>query len=188
MVRLLIFIFVLVCLSHEAQAIDFRGKVFDDPLKKLSCTVRKGVPWQKPQWYRIVGDFNNDGLSDLAISTSTSLFGNADGWFKVYLGTNGRKYKYLGDLSAHPAAINFEPGGPGEALVTTYHHDTASAGVLIKQKITSKQIIDISKVEIFPGRNESDKTLYDKLFRHNKNIIVQIGYCSNNQVEWKEYK
>jgi hypothetical protein len=41
--------------------------------------------------YRMLGDFNDDGIEDMALSCDINLFGNGGGEFSLYLRNNKKK-------------------------------------------------------------------------------------------------
>lgn len=145
-------------------------------------------PWRQPEWYRIIGDFNNDELADIAISTSTSIFGNAGGWFSVYLRTPSDKLKYIGEIFAHPYAINIKSVSPGKTLITTYHHNNVSSGMLVNHQLSNDEIVELSRAQLFPGTSEADKKEYDSLFEKSSNLIIEKSNCKEKIISWIKYR
>ncbi len=58
--------------------------------------------------YRVLSDFNADGLQDMALSCETHLFGKAGGQFTLYLANGNGEYREHGKFFAHPKAIALE--------------------------------------------------------------------------------
>jgi len=122
---------------------------------------------------KIVRDFNNDGIGDIAIS-DTYDWGNAGGDWDIFLGTKNKQYKYLGDLGFHPDAIAFKPIEREASQITVYIHTSAGGGDLIHYRLSSKGIREIKRKSLVLDNADDAKEFekYDQLFANvNKNPI-----------------
>lgn len=70
------------------------------PLEKIP-----GESWTTGERYRLVADFNNDGIMDIALSFDTGMFGNGFGQFFLYLGTRDGRYREIGLFSTYPLSM-----------------------------------------------------------------------------------
>lgn len=142
---------------------------------------------------RIITDFNNDGLEDIALSDN-SMMGNGGGPFKVYLKDKTGNYKYIGILGIHPAAINIQPIKKGVTKIIGYWHMSAIEGYLFEYSLSNDGIKNISRKLIKPGDaeyggNDEDKKLFDKLFGNRKPISEYcklIDYIKDKNCKWEK--
>ncbi len=147
-------------------------------------------PWRSRERYRLVADFNNDGIDDVALSYDTSMFGNAGGQFFLYLGKGDGTYREIGSFFAHPLAINLKKTITGEGTVTTYARSNAGSGFIVEERITSVGIFMVNRKLIQPGDAgvPEDQKLYGDLFGNATRIKAEISETKDNVVMWKPFK
>lgn len=143
-------------------------------------------PGRSRERYRLVADFNNDGIDDVALSYDTSMFGNAGGHFFLYLGKADGTYREIGSFFAHPLAINLKKTIKGEGTITTYAHSNAGSGYIVEERITSAGIFVVNRKLIQPGDAgvPEDKKLYGDLFG-TAGMKAEISETKDNIVTWK---
>lgn len=146
-------------------------------------------PWRSQERYRIVADFNNDDINDIALSYETSMFGNAGGHFSLYLGLPDGRYKEVGSFFAHPAAINLRKTERGESLISTYIRSNAASGVVTEQRLTSEGLFFMKKKAIQSGDfgPKADQALYAELFGPEDGLKAEISETIGDVVKWKSY-
>ena len=139
--------------------------------------------------YRIVDDFNNDGIEDVALSYEINMFGNAGGHFSLYLGKSGGGFRAVGYFFAHPSAINLQKSKKGEGIITTYARSNAGSGYLIGERITSAGIFMLHKKLIQPGDAgvPEDQKLYGDLFG-TAGMKAEISQTKDSSVRWTPLK
>jgi len=142
--------------------------------------------------YRIIADFNQDGILDLALSYNVNFFGNGGGQFTLYLGTDGAKYLNSGKFMAHPSAsvIAIEKWN-GNSRLWTYLHGGGGIGSLGHYYISEKGLSDFQGITIHPGDSgtKMGNAIIDAIFNHTDvPIEVQRSTTKDNNVVWKRYK
>lgn len=129
--------------------------------------------------WRVLADLDGDGVQDMMLSGCAATFGNAGGSWTVYLSRNG-EFKRVGDLFAHPGAIAFEPdqgrykddvAERRYARIWTFHHGSASSGMLGYFRVGEHAVDDFRGLEIYGGDGGTDlgNALYKATF---KNSII----------------
>ena len=128
-------------------------------------------------YYRITSDFNSDGISDLAISTTLNAFGNTGGIFAFYLGNTNGEYNKVGSIFMHALAANLRPVHDGEGLLTVYVRDGGPGGDLISYSVTKTGIVEKSKryIRARDGGPEADQQLYQSFFGQNKRLKAELS-------------
>ena len=179
-----------------------RGQTVTDPIADMIPTSAPDSA-DDPYFLRrvivkCVYDFDNDGILDLAVSESPELlWGNAGGFWEVYLGQPGGGYKKLDDFFFHPSAINIQPVRPGESKVTIYHRESASYGELIEYSLSLAGIKENNSTTISvesAGSWDVDspaKRLYDTLFYDRLHVPVVSScrlsdLCKNPKALWRD--
>ncbi len=127
-------------------------------------------------YYRITSDFNSDGISDMAISTTLNAFGNAGGMFTFYLGNMNGEYSKVGSIFMHALAANLKPVHDGEGLLTVYVRDGGPGGDLISYSVTKTGIVGKAKryIKARDGGPEADQHLYQSFFDQNKRLKAEL--------------
>ena len=79
-----------------------------------------------------MGDFNRDGIVDMALSEPIEDFGRNGGMFEIYLQNGKGAWRLIGDALLHPKAISLEsiPAKPKSTRLWTYMRGGANYGGL----------------------------------------------------------
>ncbi|MHC4546787.1 MAG: hypothetical protein ACYSYL_20095 [Planctomycetota bacterium] len=67
--------------------------------------------------FRLVADFNHDGISDMFLSYDIAMFGNAGGHFTFYKGNADGTYTEAGEIFLHPLAVNLREDRKGQRFL-----------------------------------------------------------------------
>ena len=122
---------------------------------------------------RIRTDFDNDGISDLALSDS-STWGNAGGQWLLFRGQPDLTYVYWGTLFFTPGAAVLRPQAPGTSELALYVRMGASRGNLDVYRITSGAVSRVSEQSLDLERS-SDRERYEALLR--SGLRLPVEYC-----------
>lgn len=143
--------------------------------------------WRSRERYRLVEDFNNDGIDDVALSYETSMFGNAGGHFFLYLGMRDGTYKEIGSFFAHPLAINLEKTTEGESVISTYGRLNSVSGGIVERRVTDAGIFIVDSKFIHPGDEKvpEDQKQYLDLFGNAARMKAEISTTKENVITWK---
>ena len=100
------------CGSYETKPVE--DVWIDDP------SLAPFVPlmeYQSPERYRVVGDFNGDGIDDLALSEdSISMMRGDFGGYAIYLGRVDGKFKKIGEIEAFASSLAIEKTVEGNRI------------------------------------------------------------------------
>ena len=173
--------------SCQSQIVSDPVELFVEPYKSQNTDSILG--FDREILVKIVHDFNNDGIDDIAIA-NTYLWGNAGGPWDIFIGTENKQYRYLGSLSFHPDAIAFKPLKHGMSLITVYLHRSAREGDLVEYRLSAKRIKKLTKKILSPDpdtQNE-DYQKFRKLFGYlHQPISVWCRlseYLKNKNCRW----
>lgn len=122
---------------------------------------------------RIRADFDNDGVSDLALSDS-STWGNAGGQWLLFRGQPDQSYVYWGTLFFSPGAAVLRPQAPGTSELALYVRTSLSHGKIHVYRMTSDAISPVSELALDLERS-SDRERYEALLRSGSRPPVE--YC-----------
>ena len=122
---------------------------------------------------RIRTDFDNDGISDLALSDS-STWGNAGGQWLLFRGQPDLTYVYWGTLFFTPGAAVLRPQAPGTSELALYVRMGASRGNLDVYRITSVAVSRVREQSLDLERS-SDRERYEALLR--SGLRLPVEYC-----------
>ena len=155
-----------------------------NPLRKA-----EGETWRSSERYRILADFNGDGIEDLALSYDTSLFGNGGGHFSIYLRNAEGKYQEYDDFGAHPSAnsIALEKWGK-EIRLWTYLHGGGGTGSLGYYEVTEEGLSERRSIETHPGDSGTamGNAIIKAVFENSYvNFTVQQSTTVDGKIEWK---
>ena len=96
---------------------------------------------------RVIRDFNNDGIDDIALASSL-YWGQASAPWEIHLRGADRSYTYLGKLDFHPLSISIQPIDVGSSKIVTYHRMGADGGHLVERILSSDGISRVGMQEI----------------------------------------
>jgi hypothetical protein len=133
---------------------------------------------------RILHDFNNDEVDDVALVSSLS-WGNAGVYWEIFLGGEDGGYIRLGSLFFHPLAISIQPVAEGISEIVTYSRLGAKAGDWETYRISREGIQRV----VFQ-RSQYDEKQGQYLFGHlTKESLAQFCmlsvYLADPSCEWQ---
>jgi len=102
------------------------------------------------RWTRLIGDFNVDGVPDLALSLPHRLNGNAGGINTVYLGREDGKFRKIGQFFGWIHSLALEQVGP-TVYFWTYSRAGGNIGYVGYHVLADNQWSEFHKLEIHPG-------------------------------------
>ena len=100
--------------------------------------------------FRIIGDFNFDGLEDMALSEVFINCGQAGCNFTLYLADSAGNYNKYDDFFGWPGGTCLEKFGK-KVRLWQYHHVSAQEGMLGYCEITDMGFSECQGIFIFPG-------------------------------------
>lgn len=171
----------MVFVSNLAMADE---KWIDDP-SAIALVTEGGFS----ERYRILGDFNEDGIQDMALSDDINFFGNGGGEFTLYLRNEEGKYRECGRFWTHPTAdaIAIEKWGK-EIRLWTYSHGGGGTGSIGYYDITSKGLSVFHGLIIHPGDSGTvmGNAIADAVFKHSAvKFKVQRSTTKDGKVKWE---
>ncbi len=122
---------------------------------------------------RIRADFDSDGITDLALSES-STWGNAGGQWLLFRGQSDGSYVYWGTLFFSPGAAAVRLLARGTSEMALYVRMGISRGTVQVDRVTSGDISRVSELSLDLER-PSDRERYDTLFQPDRKLPVE--YC-----------
>jgi len=158
----------------------------------ISDPSAKPLPRQEfpPQRrFRILADFNGDGIEDMALSTDTRMFGNAGGWFSLYLGNGEGKYREYDGFFAHPLAISLERRHEMVRL-WTYHRGGGASGMLGFRRVEEAGLSAYERIQIHPGDGGTrmGNAMMDAVFDNSDiPILVESGDMVDGEEVWSRH-
>lgn len=143
-----------------------RVKPMSDPIARYAKRIEKDLKEiyinhtsKDIRFVKGILDFNNDGLDDIAV-TSSLLWGNAGTDWEIYLGNEVGNYTYFGNLFFHPLGISVEPIKKGTAKIFAYYRLSADEGRLSEFYFSREGTNTVATKRIYPhsktGRKELD--------------------------------
>ena len=97
-----------------------KGQAQGDPAAPAPPHVATAPPYSPPA-YRVVGDFDGDGLDDYAVGEACGVHGMCP--FEVYLAVRDGGYEAVGSVPATYGDVGLCPGSPPR-VVTTVRYGT----------------------------------------------------------------
>jgi hypothetical protein len=186
----LILILITLTLSTLAVAQD----VVTDPVEDFASQYRDTSSidhFNKMVLIKIVRDFNNDGINDIAVS-ETSEWGNAGGEWDIYLGQADGHYKYLDQMIFHADGIAFLPLCQGISEVVTYIHGGAEEGDLVHYYLSDKGVSKISgrRIVFNNPKDAEEYAKYNQLFgnayKRPMSVCCRLSeYLRNKNCNWQ---
>jgi hypothetical protein len=120
---------------------------------------------------RIRADFDNDGITDIALSES-STWGNAGGQWLLFRGQSDGKYVYWGTLFFSPSAARVRTLAGGTSEMVLYVRKSVSRGTIHVYRVTSAGISPVSDLSLDLDR-PSDRERYNELLRLERQLPVE---------------
>jgi hypothetical protein len=136
--------------------------------------------------FRMIADFDGDGVKDLALSGSTSDFGNAGGAFILYLGNAEGKYRKIGELETSPGGVAIEKIRD-YTRVWTYWRGGGWVGELSCREIKKGVMQKMQTVTIHPGDSgtEMGRAILDAVFKNSEEPVrTEISRTRDGVVTW----
>ena len=141
---------------------------------------------QSAERYRILADFNGNGIMDMALSCSVSLFGNAGGQFTVYIQNEDGRFRRLGEFFGHPMALALERVGE-KVRLWTYVRGGGWIGQIGFYDVKEDGLSDYHGITIHPGDSgtKMGNAIYEAVMRNSDlPITVERSRTENEKVEW----
>jgi hypothetical protein len=175
----------LVLLFFLMANLSIAGEIWTDDPSVIPLMAEEGGG----ERYRMLGDFNDDGIEDMALSCNINFFGNGGGEFTLYLRNNKKKYKKYGKFLAHPYgdAVAIEKWGK-ETRLWTYSHGGSGIGDLRYYVFGRESLSGPEGLRIHPGDGGTDmgNAIYDAVFKNsNAKIKVQRSVTKDGKVQWE---
>ena len=130
-----------------------------------------------------------DGVSDLMLSESVSLFGNAGGFFDIYKGASEGRFTNIGSVFAHPLAVSLTKREGGGGILTTCHRSSCRSGSLTRYRVTAESVTKLDHRTIYPGDNGTPegRAEYARVFNDADRLRPEISTTRDGAVTWKRY-
>ncbi len=149
------------------------------PLQKE--TLRSG------ERYRLLADFNGDGIQDMALSYDTNLFGNASGHFWLYIGDGKGKYREHGVFVGSPRAVSLEKFG-AKVRIWLYLRGGAAIGVIGYYEVEKDKLSEYRSIEIHPQGTRMGNAIYEAVFENSDlPIRVERSVTKDGIVRWLDF-
>jgi hypothetical protein len=100
--------------------------------------------------FRLLADFNADGIQDMALSFDASFFGDAGGQFILYIGNAKGEYRKHGEFFAHTMAVSLEKVGTRVRL-WTYARGGGWIGQIGYYEVENDRLSEYQSITIHPG-------------------------------------
>ena len=154
----------------------------DDP--SIKAIAKDGI--YSGERFRMLADFNADGIQDMALSCDTSLFGNAGGHFILYLGNASGKYIKYGGFFAHTMAVSLEKIGENVRL-WTYVRGGGWVGKIGYYEVQTDKLSEYHSITIHPG--DSGTKMGNAIYKAVNNnsdfpIIIEKSVTNSGVVKW----
>jgi hypothetical protein len=120
---------------------------------------------------RIRADFDNDGITDIALSEN-STWGNAGGQWLLFRGQSDGNYVYWGTLFFSPTAARVRTLAAGTSEMVLYVRMSVSRGTIRVYRVTSAGISQVSDRSLDLDRPR-DHERYDELLRLERQLPVE---------------
>lgn len=148
-----------------------------------------GEDWRSLERYRLVADLDFDGIQDLALSHDTGMFGNAGGWFTIFMGNADGTFSKIGGVFAHPLAVSLTKREGSGGILATYHRMNSGSGSVIWYSVTPEGVTETGKREIFPGDSGTPegRAEYARIFNNTDRLRPQTSKTKDGEVTWVDY-
>ena len=179
--------FVAGCISSTHNLVRVKDPSLI-PLERNEAESGQGYGRFRFERFRLVADFNHDGISDMFLSYDIAMFGNAGGHFTFYKGNADGTYTEVGGIFLHPLAVNLREDRKGQSIVTLYIRG-GQTGKLIEYQVLETGFREISSRRLSPGDSGPDKDQqeYRRLFGEDARVKAQVSRTVNGVVEWEKY-
>lgn len=161
----------------------------DDPSAVPLPRIEGEMRHRSGERWRFRGDFNDDGIEDVALSMDTKGFGTGGGIFYLHLGNPKGKYIKIGSFHAHPAedAIALEKFHEGPRL-WTYLHGGSARGSLGYYEIHNSAMSERRDITILPGDGGTNigNAIYKAVFDNSDvKFTLEKSETIDGTVHWK---
>ncbi|MBN1423450.1 hypothetical protein JXA88_02735 [Candidatus Fermentibacteria bacterium] len=136
--------------------------------------------------FRMLADFNSDGIQDMALSCDMRSFGNAGGQFTLYLGNATGKYRKYGEFFAHTMAVSLEKIGT-QVRLWTYCRLGGWIGQIGYYEVFEDTLSEYHSITIHPGDSGSKmgNAIYEAVIKSSDlPITVERSVTKNGVVKW----
>ena len=136
--------------------------------------------------FRVLADFNMDGLTDMALSDDMSTFGTGGIGWKLYMADTSGMYRKYGTFFTKPRLISLERLG-SKIRMWTYGHISAQEGILACCRLGDTTFTECRSMVIHPGDGgtEIGNEIMKAVFRNSDvPLRVQRSATENGEVKW----
>lgn len=155
-----------------------------DPSKKIP----NQTPYHQGERYRIVADFNADGIQDMALSFDTKLFGTGGGHFDLFIQNEKGLFQKQGEFFTSPSSVSIEKVG-NKTRIWTFSPGGGSAGTLAYLVLSDGKLSAPKSIKISPGDSGTSlgNAVYDAVFKNSTHpIFVEKSEANNGTITWKK--
>ncbi len=138
--------------------------------------------------FRLIADFNGDGIPDLALSSDTSEFGNAGGVFTLYLQNERGLYREHGQFRTNPETVSLERIGP-KVRLWLFHRLGGWIGQIGFHEGGEDGLSDFRGITIHPGDSGTPmgRAMAEAVFRNSDlPIQIQLSVTQDGVVRWMD--
>lgn len=139
--------------------------------------------------YRMLADFNCDGLQDMALSDEISTYGTGGIGFTIYLRNSSGIYKKYDRIGTPLGIISIECNWQNPRI-WSYWHLSAASGIISYCEVTDSGLYNCGGMEIYPGDGGTviGNSIMDAVFDNSDSEIkIQRSKTTDGAVEWVDY-
>ncbi len=136
--------------------------------------------------FRMLADFNADGIQDMALSSDIKHFGNAGGTFTLYIGNAKGEYREHSTFFAQIMAVSLETHG-NETRLWIYSRGGGSVGRIGYRVVLKDRLSEYHSIEIHPGDSGTamGNAIYKAVFQNSAlPIKAERSVTKNGTVRW----
>ena len=187
----LIFLFPVCFVAGCITSAENTARIKDPsliPLERSEAEPGQAYGRFRFERFRLIADFNHDGVSDMFLSYNIRMFGNAGGGFTLYKGNADGTYTEAGGIFLHPLAVNLREDSKGRSIITLYIRG-GQTGKLIEYEVLETGFRELWSRHLSPniGGPERDQQEYRRLFGEDARVKAQVSRTVNGVVEWEKY-
>jgi FG-GAP repeat. len=119
---------IVLRLKHRCPVADGEGE--DEWIDDPSLAALPDDEYSNRERDRVVGDFNGDGIDDMALSASRSLHGTGGNEISIYLGRADGKFKKVAETLVQPFSIYVQKRYDDQRRLWAYYKSNAEGGTI----------------------------------------------------------
>ncbi len=177
---------IAIVINMFAAVIAVGSEWIDDPSTKAITKddIHSG------ERFKMLADFNANGIQDMALSCDISLFGNAGGHFTLYLGNGKGQYRKHGEFFAHPMAVSLEKIGD-KVRLWTYHRGGGWIGKIGYTEVMKDKLSEYHSITIHPGDSgtKMGNAIFGAVIKNSDlPVTVERSVTKDGIVKWSHPK